>query len=339
MVYWQKKWKKVLDLTGEVDLTFLLLRVFSIVGGLVWLLIGHLSPGERTILIEAFAYFFIYSLLCYLVIFFRPTLLKKVYLASLFLDLIFLSNLVHAETGMGNSFFLGYYLLICLHTVYFGLGFGLLVALLSAVCYFFSILPMLEHFEWTDLAVRICFFFFITVPVGLLTEKVKRDKDKVEHFNRTLATQVEQRTRKIGTLLGQERYLREILDTVAHINKLLITSPSLVSLLESSCARFEQHGHYDFSWIGLLADDHIDKVYTADSATSPLQPPPYELHDKGAPFYHSPIAQCARENRTVIREYDPKKPDATPWRVPGEERTFQAVISLPLRARQSGTAL
>ena len=339
MVYLQQQWKKVLELTSEVDLTFLLLRVFSLLGGLVWLLIGHLSSGEEALLVKAFSYFLMYSLLCYLVIFSRPSLLKKVYLASLFLDLLFLSNLVHAETGLENSFFLGYYLLICLHTVYFGLGFGLLVAVLSAVCYLLSIMPLPDHFAWTDLAVRICFFFFITVPVGLLTQKVKRDKDKVEHFNRTLAAKVEQRTEKIGALLGQERYLREILDTVAHINKLLITSPSLIRLLESSCARFEQHGHYAFSWIGLLAEGRIEKVYTADSAASPLLAPPYEVHDKGSSFYQSPMAQCVRENRTVIREYDPKRPDATPWRTPEEVRAFKAVISLPLRARQSGHSL
>ncbi|MDH3360671.1 MAG: HD domain-containing protein, partial [Desulfobulbaceae bacterium] len=244
-----------------------------------------------------------------------------------------------AETGMQNSFFLGYYLLICLHTVYFGLGFGLLVAVLSAVCYVFSILPLPEHFAWTDLAVRICFFFFITVPVGLLTQKVKRDKDKVEYFNRTLAAKVEQRTAKIGTLLGQERYLREILDTVAHINKLLITSPSLVGLLENSCARFMQHGNYSFCWIGLLADDHIDEVFFAEGTVSPLASPPYSLHDKSGMFSKSPMAQCVRKNCAVIIQYDPNKPDATPWRAPEDARVFQSVISLPLRARQSAPPL
>ena len=339
MGFLQKQWGRVLDVTSEVDLTFLLLRVFSLAGGLVWLLIGHLAPGEKGILVTALGAFAVYSALCYLVIFFRPHLLKKVYLASLFLDLLFLSSLVHAETSFENSFFLGYYLLICLHTVYFGLGFGLLVAVLSVVCYVLSILPMFGQIAWTDLATRICFFFFITVPVGLLTEKVKRDKDKVEHFNRTLEAMVAQRTKEIGALLGQERYLRNILDTVAHINKLLITSPNLDSLLEGSCARFVQHDHYDFCWIGLLAKDRIETVYTPDEAARPLLPPPYDLSDETGQFYRSSVAQCIRENKTVIRANDPKTPDATPWRVPDEVHGFQAVISLPLRPRQSGAPL
>ncbi len=339
MGFWQQQWKRVLGVTSEVDLTFLLLRVFSLAGGLAWLLVGHLSPGEQGILRKALGAFALYGLLCYLVIFFWPSRLRKVYLSSLLLDLLFLSVLVRAETSFENSFFLGYYLLICLHTVYFGLGFGVLVALLSTGCYYLSILPMLARIQWTDLAIRIAFFFFITVPVGLLTEKVKRDKDKVEHFNRTLEEMVAQRTRKIGDLLGQERYLRNILDTVAQINKLLITAPNLDSLLQAACARFARHSHYDFCWIGLLAGDRIATVYTSDAEATPLLAPPYEVTDRQAPVYRSAMAQCLRENRTVIRGNDRKTADTTPWRNPGEERGFQAMISLPLRPRQSGPPL
>jgi putative nucleotidyltransferase with HDIG domain len=339
MAFWRTQLKKVLEATNEVDLTFLLLRVFSLAGGIAWLLIVPLSPREEAILTKALISFSIYSTLCYLVIFFKPRLLRKVYLTSLFLDMIFLSSLVRAETNFENSFFLGYYLLICLHTVYFGLFFGLLVAVFSALCYGISIFPMLSQIEWADFALRVGFFFFITVPVGLLTEKVKRDKAKVEHFNRTLETMVAQRTDRIGNLLDQERYLREILDTVAHINKLLITSPNVASLLESACNRFGQHGHYGFSWICLLEKDVIQTVQTSEIAGKPLIDPPYKVNDTEDPFYQSPTAQCIRDNLTVIREHDPKRPDTTPWRNPEEMTGFQYVISLPLRAHQSAQPL
>lgn len=333
------KWNKVIIATNEVDLTFLLLRVFSLVGGIAWLLIVPFSPGEKAILVKSFICFSIYSVLCYLVIFFNPNLLKKVYLASLVLDLIFLSNLVHTETNFENSLFLGFYLLICLHTIYFGLPFGLMVAVVSAGCYTISILPILAQIEWTDLAIRIGFFFFIAVPVGLLTEKVKRDKKKVEHFNKTLETMVTQRTDKIGTLLDQERYLREILATVAHINKLLITSPNVTSLLKDSCARFVQHGHYGSSWIGLLENNKIQTIHTSKSPGHLLVKQPYDAHDTDSIFYKSPAAQCIRDNRTVIRKNDPNQADPIPWVNPEEVKGFHSVISLPLRAHQSAHPL
>lgn len=339
MLCFQKQRQKVAAVTSEIDLTFLLLRVFSLIGGIAWLLIVPLGPEEKAILVKALSWFAIYSTLCYLVIFFRPALMKKVYLASLFLDMIFLSYMVHAETSFENSFFLGYYLLICLHTIYFGLGFGLVVAVFSTVCYVISILPIFAYIQWTDLAIRVAFLFFIAVPVGLLTEKVKQDKEEVEEFNRNLETVVAQRTKKIGALLDQERYLREILGTVAQINQLLIVSPTLVSLLESSCARFVQHSYYGFSWIGLLANNEIQTVHTSDSAGKGLLAPPYDVYDADGPFYRSSTAQCIRENRAVIRENDPAMPDPTPWSDPEAAKVFQASISLPLRARQSGKPL
>lgn len=339
MLLLQKQWEKVVAVTNEVDLTFLLLRIFSLAGGIVWLLIIPFSPEENATLIRSLIYFSIYSLLCYLFIFLKPGLLKKVYLASLFLDLIFLSNLVHAETNLSNSFFLGYYLLICLHTIYFGLRFGLMVAVVSAACYIISNLPMLTYIEWTDLGMRIGFFFFIAVPVGLLTDKVNRDKQKVEHFNGTLEIMVSQRTDKIRTLLNQERYLREILNTVSHINKLLITAPDIATLLENACAQFVQHGHYGSSWIGLLKEGTIQTVHTSSTPDKLLISPPYDVRNPHDNFYRSPAGQCIRDNKTVIRKNDPETQDPIPWRDPEELKGFQAVISLPLRAYHSAQPL
>lgn len=339
MIFLHKQWKKVVAATSEVDLTFLLLRIFSLVGGVSWLLIVHLPQREETILFKSLIFFFTYSLLCYLIIFFKPALLKKVYLASLVLDMIFLSNLIHAEPNFVSSFFLGYYLLLCLHTIYFGLRFGLIVAAFSAVCYGVSILSVPAHIEWTDLAMRISFLFFITVPVGLITEKAKRDKRRIENFNKTLESTVNQRTEKIRALLDKERYLQEILNTVAHINKLLIISPNLVSLLESSCTRFVQHGHYGFSWIGLLEDNVIKTIHTSETKGSPLVDPPYEVFDADSLFYSSSAAQCIRENRIVIHQNVIGAADQNHWRDRAALKEFQAIISLPLRAPQSGESL
>ena len=339
MLAFGQQWQTVKKATGEVDLTFLLLRIFSLAAGLAWLLIAPLAQREKTILITALIFFFTYSIICYLVIFFKPGLIKRVYLASLFLDIVFLSNLIHTETSFAGSFFLGYYLLISLHTIYFGLRFGLGVAVLSTICYLFSINHLLNQVEWTDLAVRIGFFFFITVPVGLLTEKVKRDKKKVENFNKTLGVQVTERTEKIKILLDQEMYLREILGTVAHINKLLITAPTVVSLLEQSCARFIQHGHYGFCWIGMLENNEIQTVYSSDTVANYLTDPPYDLEDNDAPFYWSTTAECIRDNKAVIKQHDPQKPNTNPWRKPGEVKGFHSVISLPLKATHAGQPL
>lgn len=195
---WLQQWNQVRAVTGRIDLAFLLLRVFSLFGGVSWLLLMELPSREESLLIKALLAFFLYSLLCYLVIFFRPLLLRKVYLASLFLDLTFLSLLVHADPSLSSSFFLGYYLLICLHTIYFGFRFGLLVATLSALLYLLSIGPVLPEIDWTDLVMRLGFLFFLAIPVGLLSEKLREEKEQVEHLNKTLENRVARRTAEIA---------------------------------------------------------------------------------------------------------------------------------------------
>ncbi len=339
MLYFKNHWSEIVKGATEVDLTFLLLRISSLAGGLFWLLVVPLSPAEKSTLISAFIFFTIYSVLCYLIIFFRPAQLDKVYLASLFFDLIFLSGLVHAETNFENSFFLGYYLLICLHTIYFGLRFGLLVAVVSALCYTASIFTMLTEIEWTDFALRLGFLFVLTLPVGFLTEKVKRDKKKVEHFNKTLETMVARRMDKIEILLDQERYLREILSTVAHINKLLISAPTVSSLLENACKRFVQHNHYDFSWIGILEDGEIQTVYTSDPTKEALISSPYPIQKPDNILYNSPAARCLRENKTIILENNQDTPHPTPWLKPEEAKGYSSIISLPLRAHHTASPL
>jgi len=179
----KQQWKAVSAVTSEVDITFLVLRVVSFFAGIGWLLLVPYSASEKAILFKTLVGFSLYSIVCYFVIFFRPVWLKKVYIASFFCDIIFLANLVYSERSFENSFFLGFYLLVCLHTIYFGLRFGLLAATLSAFFYLLSITSLLDYINWTDLVVRIAFLYFITVPLGLLSEQAKRDKKKVDDLH------------------------------------------------------------------------------------------------------------------------------------------------------------
>lgn len=182
-----KKWQQLTSVGSVVDTTFLVLRILSLLGCLLWLYLVPPSPTEINILLTALACFTLYSTVCYLFIFLRPAWLKNVYLVSLFLDLVFLSYIVHFQSSLENSFFIGFYLLVCLHTVYFGLRFGLLVATLSALLYLSSIYSQLSSSAWVEVALRMTFLYLIALPVGLLSEKVKRDKNTVEVLNRELA--------------------------------------------------------------------------------------------------------------------------------------------------------
>ncbi len=174
--------------------------------------------------------------------------------------------------------------------------------------------------------------------VLLLNRILQKKKQEVDRLNITLETRVEERTEEIKTLLEQQIYLKGILKTVTDINKLLITSPDLEILLRQSCELFVQHGHYGFSWIGLLEQEEIYKIYSSEFFEKYLAPPPYAVNDPALSFYHSPTARCVREDSTVISDRDHEQ-DLTPWRNQAEIKGFQAAIALPLRARQSAEPL
>ena len=174
--------------------------------------------------------------------------------------------------------------------------------------------------------------------VLLLNRILHRKKQEVDRLNVTLESKVAQRTEKITTLLDQQIYLKGILQTVADINKLLITSPNLETLLRQSCDLFVQHGHYGFSWIGLLENDQINKIYSPSNFKKYLSDPPYAINDPELPFYNSPTVRSLHEDRIVISNCS-LEDDFTPWRNHTKLAGFQAAIALPLRARQAAKSI
>jgi len=188
------------------------------------------------------------------------------------------------------------------------------------------------------LGMGILLIIAVTWYVLLLNRILHKKKQEVEQLNITLESKVQQRTEKITTLLDQQIYLKGIMQTVAEINKLLITSPNLEILLRQSCELFVQHGHYGFSWIGLLEGDEIYKIYLPDNFEKYLAPPPYAVTDPDVSFYRSPAARCIREDRTIINSQDHEH-DFTPWRDTTGIKGFQAAFALPLRAKQGAKAL
>jgi putative nucleotidyltransferase with HDIG domain len=204
----------------------------------------------------------------------------------------------------------------------------------------FSLTDVLTRYwrQLTLLGLAVLLILVTAWYVILLNRILQKKKLEVERLNTTLESKVAQRTEKINNLLDQQIYLKGIMQTVADINKLLITSPTLEVMLKKSCELFVQHGHYGFSWIGLLDQNEIYKIYSPDDFEKYLAPPPYEINNPELPFYQSPTARCVREETTVISDRSHDQ-DLTPWRNQNEIKGFQVAIALPLRARESAKPL
>ena len=205
----------------------------------------------------------------------------------------------------------------------------------------FTLLDVLYQY-WRQL-ILIGIVLLIILAVSFYIVSLNRDlrqkKAEVDELNTNLEAKVVKRTEKINNLLDQEMYLRGIMQTVADINELLITAPSLEFLLKESCSRFARHGHYEFCWIGLLEADEIKTVYSPDGAGNYLAGPPYPLLDGAHPFARSLTAHCLVQNKTLVNEDVQQKTDGTFWRAGKHITGYQGVIALPLRIGQTAKAM
>ena len=201
----KKAWKKLLTRFSIGDLSFFILRLTTILGGIAWLSLAPLSPHETTKLIKALLAFSAYSILLYIFILSRPARLATIYLISLVLDLFFVFTLVNLHPDFNNSFFLGYYMLTALHSFYFGVGFGLSVAIVSCFLYYLNIHLLLFQVHWTDLALRMVFLFPIAVPLGLLSQNLRKKHHEIERLNLELNNSLDSLTQMQEKLIEQEK--------------------------------------------------------------------------------------------------------------------------------------
>lgn len=199
------------------------------------------------------------------------------------------------------------------------------------------------QFTFTDVLRRywrqVAIMLFIVSTVILtslyilhLNQRLRQKTNQLDELNTTLEAKVVERTSKINTLLDQELYLREIMQTVAVVNGLLLSASNLQTLLNAACEAMGTHSHYGYSWIGLLQDGVINAVYTTDDSIRLPDTPPYNPYDAASLFALSATAQCIVHNQTMVLVKKEEKSTVTPWLDRANANKFRAVVALPLRA-------
>ena len=180
------------------DISFFILRLATILGGIAWLSLTPLSAAESTKLIKALVAFSAYSILIYLFILSGMVRLGTIYVVSLVLDLLFVFTLVNLQPDFSDGYFLGYYMLTAQHSFYFGVGFGLFVAVICSFLYYLNIQSLLGQIHWTDLGLRMVFLFPIAIPLGLLSQNLRKKTKEIERLNQELEHSLENLTHMQG---------------------------------------------------------------------------------------------------------------------------------------------
>lgn len=157
-----------------------------------------------------------------------------------------------------------------------------------------------------------------TVVVVRANRRLRASQRALEELNTTLEDRVSGRTAEVEQLLERERFQRNVVETVADVNQILITSSSMEEMLKACCDRLIAPADYKFAWIGLLRDGTME-VAAKSYGPAEIMRNFATCRDKG------PSREALAANRTVI--------ERNPARIVPElaEAGVRAVVALPLR--------
>jgi hypothetical protein len=175
-----------------VDIAFVALRAVILWGGGGWLMFTEVSRQTLGYMISLLVFFVIYSIFIYILLFYLPRKKRIIYGCSLFFDFLFTSLLVNATGGFESSFSNGFYLMTALYSFYFGPLIGAGIAVIASVLFYVTGKSGLSGLYWTDIAVRVAFLFLVALPLGMISQKLKRDKERIENLKKDLEKHVEE---------------------------------------------------------------------------------------------------------------------------------------------------
>ena len=159
------------------------LRGLALMAAVVWLALTPTDFVGWILLAFAIAGFALYSLVLYVLIWVRPTVVFRLHLPVLLIDLAFALFLIRLSGGAGSTLFLGLLLIAGLQSYYYGIRRGVGVAIGASVAYVWVIWPTLIHHEVANAAIRIAVLIGTAVAVGVLADIEERDRLEVAALN------------------------------------------------------------------------------------------------------------------------------------------------------------
>src|SRR3990167_5711847 len=112
--------QKILSRLETTDLWFLVLRVVTILVGMAWYRWVPYDASPQFIFALLLSGFVVYTVILYVSIFLWPGRIRTFYLVAMAIDLLFIFSLVGYVDKLQGSFFIAFYLLVGLHSFYFG---------------------------------------------------------------------------------------------------------------------------------------------------------------------------------------------------------------------------
>lgn len=160
-----------------------------------------------------------------------------------------------------------------------------------------------EKYKWLFYSVGVSFLLIIIVLayISKLNRKLKENKHYIEDINTGLEQKVGERTAEIKKMYEHEKYLKNILQTIADINELLITSISTQSVIKNSMNRLIKHEDYRFVLIGLVEGSSVEvSIQSKDGDI--VQNHRYRLDDNSHSIVQESIKNAIEQKKTFTQK-------------------------------------
>ena len=199
------QWDKVKPCIEIADVAFIFLRLIILCGGIGWLIFSRISEKTFGDVSNLFIFFVVYSIIIYLLLFFFPEKKRSIHVFFLFFDFLFTSLLVRLTGGFDSHFLIGFYLMTTLYSFYYGLIPGVVIASIAAALYLVSGNFDFNTHYWADFSVSIASLFLLAIPLGMLSQVLKRDKKEITNLNKDLKRYIEELQKVHGRLIQVEK--------------------------------------------------------------------------------------------------------------------------------------
>lgn len=157
----------------------------------------------------------------------------------------------------------------------------------------------------------------VAMYVSRINHRLRHQQHELSTLNSELEERVSERTDRVQSLLQRERYLRVILEMVADVNEILITTSSCDEMLKACCDRLVANPDYLFSWVSLLRSGQLELAAKSYGQAEISRKFRYCTGD-------GPANRALGENRTVMSRGEEIEPAL-------HEMGISAVASMPLR--------
>jgi len=142
-----------------------------------------------------------------------------------------------------------------------------------------------------------------------------------------------QQSQKLQEALAVSYNLDGILRTILDINQSLLLMEDRDTSIQVCCKRLSAHSGYGLCWIALKGEEGLEIRGCSDNAIGVLHYSMKIPMDEPASF--APSISAYRENSIVILDHLEREKSLAAWSFIAKERSYGAVIALPLAARNN----